>query len=127
MRRKRVAEGAAAADKAWKAVPAKHPSRTLVERLILDEVAWSSLYEAWQQLVDKKVKWEDLLAALLAKDGADKVDERLRSVYGLTFCTAYALMALLERHMRGSSIFSVCDVTTDCYVSVDVAAGWPKD
>ena len=49
------AEGADAAAAALKDVHSvKHPSRTLVERLILDEAAWPSLYDEWQQLVDKK-------------------------------------------------------------------------
>ena len=49
-----------------------HPSRSMVERLIADDASWRSIYDEWTKLVENMANWENL-AALLAKDGADKV------------------------------------------------------
>lgn len=43
----------------------------------------------------QQAKWEDL-AAMLAKDGAGAVDERLRTVYGLTPGAATAVTKMLS-------------------------------
>ena len=104
-------EGADAADAALKAVPAKHLSRTLVERLILDGAAWPSLYNEWRKLFDNKANWEDL-AALLAKDGADKVKAELERI-GLTFGAAGAVVSLIQKTVPSSMylISSICSST----------------
>lgn len=62
-------------------VKGRHPSRSLVERLIADDAAWQTLHRYWKNLVGNGVKWEDLVA-MLANAGADKVKDELRVVYG---------------------------------------------
>lgn len=78
----RQAEAAIAAVSALAEVE-DHPSRTLIERLIADAAAWQSVHDEWQKLTANKANLEDL-TAMLAKDGADKVRDELRTVYGLT-------------------------------------------
>lgn len=89
---KRAAEDAVAAV----AKAEEHPTRSVVERLIADDAAWRSVYDEWKKLVDNKANWEDL-AAMLAKNGARAVDERLRTVYGLTPGAASALVTFMEK------------------------------
>ena len=108
MRKQKNLSGyAEAADNALKAVtPATHPSRALLERLILDEAAWPFLYDEWHKLVSKKVTRKELVG-MLARDGEEKFDENLRTLYGLTPDAARAvartltgtlLTVLNERH-----------------------------
>jgi len=110
MRKEGWEDGAKAAEDALNAVKsAKHPSRALIHRLVLDETAWETLHRHWKKLVDNDAKWEDL-AARLAKEGGDKVEAHLRTVFGLTPGAATAVLAVLarissEQRVAGTSYF----------------------
>jgi hypothetical protein len=82
-----------AAQKADAAPPARHPSRSLVERLIADDASWQTLHRHWQKLTDNDVKWEDLLPLDLPAIETKLVAPQ----YGLTGGAATAVARLVER------------------------------
>lgn len=60
-----------------------HPSRSLIERLIADGAVCQTMYRHWDKLVSNDAKWENLLF-LCEIHGAEKLEAKLRDVYGLT-------------------------------------------
>ena len=99
-----------------------HPSRSLVERLILDEGSWAVLYNEWHKLVDGKAKWE-FLVNTLATEGARAMREQLHACYQLTPGAADAVVELLQPyglHLQPSTSFSLDAVTSDrCLCSAE--------
>ena len=96
-----------AAVAALEAVRGRHPSRSLLERLIADDAAWRTVYDEWEKLVNTKAKWEDL-AATLATDGTDKVKSELRDEYGVTVGAAAALVRVIAANVVIGACFCLC-------------------
>jgi len=94
----------------------KYSSNVLLDRIKADEVLKQEMLKTsdaradqtnLEMLMEKGAKWGDL-AAMLAKEGADKVKSELLA-YGLTRGAATALVALLDR--------MVPQIGVECFLS----------
>ena len=96
-----------------------HPSRTLLERLLLDEAAWPSfaLSGDWRKLVDNTVEWEDL-AALVTKVGWVEAADRLYTQYGLTPGAAMTLTGLVARISSEERVQGTAAVCIDPHLTL---------
>ena len=84
-----------------------HPSRLLLQKLILDEKAWSTLFTEWENLVKEKANWDTLLLDL-QRLGVDRMEEKLAKRYKLTFGAAAEVVRVLARGDATSAAAGMC-------------------
>ena len=111
---------ATAARAAFKAVSEgdNHSSRTLVERLIIDEKAWPQLAtnstepgrSNWEQLVEQRATWKVLTERLTDPFSRLNLEDHLRTVYRLTQGAASDVDNAVRRSFLGT-LFILCSVT----------------